>query len=114
MGQSLERGGEETGDKQHQKAEGDLRGDEGVHHAAAGVRILAAFEDAGGFDGGSAEGRRETEEQRYGEGERESESQDVPIGGQREPNRIIGRVDPAYDERRGPPGENGTSDRRRE
>ena len=73
MGQTLECGGEETGDKQDQKAEGDLRGDEGVHHAAAGVRIGSAFEYAGGLHGGSAESRRETEEQRHGESEREAE-----------------------------------------
>ena len=73
MRQAVEGGDEQTGDEEHQEAEGDLHGDQRMHEAAARVRIVAAFECAGRLDGGGAQRRRQTEQQRHGEGQRQAE-----------------------------------------
>ncbi len=63
MRQPLEGGDKQPGDEKHQKTEGRLHGDEGMHQAAPRVRVFSAFQRAHRLDGRGAQRRRQTEEQ---------------------------------------------------
>ena len=103
--QPVERGDKQAGDEEHEKTERDLHGDQRMHQAAPRVRIFAAFERARRLDGRGAQRGRQTEQQRHAEGQRQAESQHAPVRRKRQARRIVRRIDPADDERRGPPGE---------
>ena len=100
-----EGGDEQSGKKEDDVAEGNLCGDQSIHGAVPGVRLLAAFERGDRLDGGGAQGRGEPEEKCYGESEEQAKSEDSPVRGEDEVRGIVGRVDAADDKRRGPPGE---------
>lgn len=78
-GEMAEGGDEESGEKEDDEAEGDLRGDECIHRAVSGVRFCAAFECGDGLDGGGAQGGGETEEKSDGESEEQAEGEDAPV-----------------------------------
>ena len=71
MRQPVEGGDKQAGDEQHQKAEGDLGGDQRMHQAAPRVRVFAALERAGRLDGRGAQRRRQTEQERHAQGQRQ-------------------------------------------
>ena len=79
MREPVEGGGEQTGDKEHHGAEGDLQRDQGVHQAAPRVRAIAAFQRRRRLDGGSAQSRNQPEQEGYGERQRRAECEDPPI-----------------------------------
>ncbi len=84
-----------------------------MHQAAPRVRVFAAFERARRLDRRGAQRRRQTEQQRHARGQRQAESQHAPVRRKKQARRIVRRIDPADDERRGPPGEQRAASRPR-
>src|SRR5439155_26324553 len=104
-GQAMERRDEQSGDELHQDAEGHLGGEKGVHQASARMRVFRALERTDRLDAGSAQRRRQTEEQRDEEREPDAEGELTPASVERNADRILGYAQHGYDERRRPPGE---------
>ena len=61
--QPVERRDEQTGDKMHEEAEGDLRGNQRIHQAPPRVRILAALQRADRLNRGGAERGHKAEQE---------------------------------------------------
>ncbi len=114
MRQALKGSDKQAGNEKHEKTEGDLKGNKHMHQATPRAGVLAAFERTDRPDGRGAQRGREAKQQRYPEGQRQAESKHTPVRWKKQARWIVGWIDHANDERRGPPGEQTTDGGREE